>query len=567
MSQTNLNTFTKRHLDFYYKDVLRFTKDKAQPDHVHLVFELARQTSKHLLKAGTLFNAGKDPKGNDILYRLQDDTELGQAKVTDIKTVFLKKSILEIDIEEEIDGQTTLVKYPLHKVEGIHAIANRPGATIPTFGNTTLPVADIGFAIAAPILAMREGERKINITIEGVFDGDEHWLDYLPEPGTLQDALRLQFSGEKAWITIDPVALSMEKGETYGTLILSLETTLDKNHPPVTPFDEKNLGMEFDTEWPVVKILLNPEGGYPYHILKDFIVHKTEITVDVKEVKQLLLQNDHAQLNPDKPFKTFGTQPGVGANFYIGSAEIFRKELETVDLHLQWYDLPNDNLGEHYQAYNIEENNVVLNPRNNEDFKADISILKNKDWITLGEDYAIFGADAREPLTINVESENIETDEAPDFGALKPYNIDSVRGFIKLTLKEPDFGHKEYPNRYTEAITTISHDPGAANLPEIPNAPYTPTLQSITLDYSARKEIDTLNDENHLFHLHPFGHSPHTVRDDTPYLLPNYEGEGNLFIGIEHLEPPCELSVLFHAAEGTANPESHKPESQMELSL
>ena len=556
LSQNNLNAFTQRHLDFYYKDVLRFTKDKPQPDHVHLVFELAKHIPKHLLKAGTLFNAGKDANGNDIRYRLAADTELGQAKITDIKTVFLKKSVLEIDIEEEIDGESVLVKYPLHKTEGIYAGENQPGDIITALGSAALPVADIGFAITAPVLAMREGERKVSITIEGIFDGDEYWLDYLPEPETLQEALKLQFSGEKAWITTAPVALSIEKGETPASLMLSLEVTLDKNQPAVVPFNKKELKEDFDTLWPVLKVLLNPGGSYPYHILKDFIVNKTEITVDVKEVKQLLLQNDFAKLNPDKPFNAFGTQPGVGANFYIGSAEVFNKELETVDLHLQWYNLPDDNLGEHYQAYNIEENGVVQNPRNNSDFKVDISILKNKDWESLGEDISIFGAGAREPYTINITSGNIETDEAADFGKLEPYNIDSVRGFIKLTLQEPDFGHKEYPNLYTQAITDMNN--GVLDT-ALPKTPYTPSLQSITLDYSARKEIDILNDENHLFHLHPFGISPHTVKDDTPYLLPDYKGEGNLFIGIENLQPPCELSVLFQAAEGTANPNSHKP--------
>ncbi|MCB0376005.1 MAG: hypothetical protein KDD04_08825, partial [Sinomicrobium sp.] len=443
-----LNTFTQRHLDFYYKDVLQFTKDKAQPDHVHLVFELARHIPRYMLKAGTLFNAGKDFQGNDIRYQLMGDTELGQAQITDLKTVFLEKRVLEIDVEEEIDGEIVLVKYPLQKAESVYASENRPGDTITTLGSTALAVADIGFAITAPILAMREGERKVSITIEGVFNGDEYWLDYLPEPEALQDALKLQFSGEKAWIAVTPVALTIEKDDDPLTLILSLEITLDKNQPAVVPYNKKELGGEFNTEWPVVKILLNPGGGYPYHILKDFIVHKTEINIDVKEVKQLLLQSDFAKLNPDKPFIAFGTQPGVGANFYIGSGEVFQKDLESLDIHLQWYDLPDSDLGEYYQEYNIEENNVVLNPRNNEDFKVTISILKNKDWIMLGEDVSVFGADARDPHTINITSGNIETDEAAGFGKLEPYNIDSVRGFIKLTLQEPDFGHKAYPNLY-----------------------------------------------------------------------------------------------------------------------
>ena len=163
---------------------------------------------------------------------------------------------------------------------------------------------------------------------------------------------------------------------------------------------------------------------------------------------------------------------------------------------------------------------------------------------------------ARQPITIPVKSGNIETEEATSITPLTPYNLDTVRGFIKLTLQSPDFGHRAYANLYTRAITDLNNKVEGTVLP---NQAYTPTLQSISLDYTASKEIDQLNAHQHIFHIHPFGWSSHTSRNDTPYLFPHYQNEGNLLIGIAHLQPPSDLSILFQVREGSANPDSAKP--------
>lgn len=39
IAKEKFNEFTKKHLDFYYKDVLRIQNQNAKPDYVHLVVE------------------------------------------------------------------------------------------------------------------------------------------------------------------------------------------------------------------------------------------------------------------------------------------------------------------------------------------------------------------------------------------------------------------------------------------------------------------------------------------------------------------------------------------------
>jgi len=43
---TDLNSFTKKHLDFFYKKVLQLQPQQAVPDKAHLVFEIQNQLKR-----------------------------------------------------------------------------------------------------------------------------------------------------------------------------------------------------------------------------------------------------------------------------------------------------------------------------------------------------------------------------------------------------------------------------------------------------------------------------------------------------------------------------------------
>src|SRR5690349_5506611 len=62
-ARTSGNTLTQRHLDFYYRDILRLEQKGAEPGHVHLLVELAKQVASRDFKPGELFKASKDSQG------------------------------------------------------------------------------------------------------------------------------------------------------------------------------------------------------------------------------------------------------------------------------------------------------------------------------------------------------------------------------------------------------------------------------------------------------------------------------------------------------------------------
>ena len=61
---------TQKHLDFYYRTILGLKEKPAQPGHVHLLAQLAKQAdSLRLRSPGALFKAGKDVDGQGRLLR------------------------------------------------------------------------------------------------------------------------------------------------------------------------------------------------------------------------------------------------------------------------------------------------------------------------------------------------------------------------------------------------------------------------------------------------------------------------------------------------------------------
>ena len=98
-AQNSLNDFSVRHLDFYYKDVLRLKNQNPVPDEVHLTIGLQKHIQQHLLPKGTLLKGGKDPNGKEMHYSLTEDVVFNQAEVKEIKAFQIhNKSLLAFPV-------------------------------------------------------------------------------------------------------------------------------------------------------------------------------------------------------------------------------------------------------------------------------------------------------------------------------------------------------------------------------------------------------------------------------------------------------------------------------------
>ena len=144
----------------------------------------------------------------------------------------------------------------------------------------------------------------------------------------------------------------------------------------------------------------------------------------------------------------------VGSKFYIGSQELFQKDLSKLDFCITWDGLPRDDDGNfidfktHYKAYALADQLP-----DNVDFQIRTQFLNQSIWIDKAEDIPLF-----ESEKINLEKKKIE------FGTfekqiieepVEQYTVQSKNGFIRFILNPIDFLHSEFGPAITRQTLAI----------------------------------------------------------------------------------------------------------------
>ncbi len=660
VAQDDINTITKRHLDYYYREILKLEEKPAVPDQVFIIFTLAEQLANALVAKEKELDAKKDADGVDLVYKTDKDIVVNQGLVTELKNVFINRPLDNSSKPPYPDNIPVLL--PGDDPYGVNGgnnwrlyaspVANSSdgiGGEIETeekrwriFGapqqNEELkadrPQAEVGFAFASPLLFLGEGSRQVTIkinfnrpivispsaavaaaadlpstslsmdmsaslTMASADDRATAAADYVVNSLSyaLDGALNVYFSGEEEWILPEGTTAATYY-DNQGNLIIV--RTLTEAQKPVVAYNEEVLLQPIRTSWPVVKITLNrdnPATDYIYHDLSSKTIFTADITVDVDGVKNLVVQNDDSLLSADQPFEPFTGQPIPDSAFYIGSTEIFQKSLDSVDISIAWDGLPNEithptHTGDDRYKYpdgfkNYYENYLPpeeAQRRTNQNFRVNASLLNKRKWVSLNSNsYALFDAGNSSPLSDTTRVITINTlglkgvGRDPKMEQVEEFGTQVQKGFLRLALDDVDFGHGIYQNSYTQQAIWKVQPPSATPAGVIlglPNAPYTPQIKEISVNYKSSETVNLVRqlpaqDKNsfdsrveQFFHILPFGvaeNHPHLVETvgDIP-LLPQFPDEGNLYVGINSLDPPQVLSVLMKVAEGSSNPDYAK---------
>lgn len=269
VAQGHQNTLTRRHLNFYFREVLQIDPIPAQADEVHLVFQLAKGFEEQLVKQGTDLKAGKDANKAQVFFELDENLLVNRVQLDEVdglKTIFLNK--------EYLNAGAPLAPDTPYLLQGVHAapIANSAdglGEIIvqedgkwQTMGSTDMPDAQLGFAIASPLFLLAEGQRRI--TVDLYFEDTEPWPHGL---GTelenrvareLQGNLLPAYTSEGSWVStqIDEVVLSREED----ALRMRLVVALSGEEPAVSPYDAEVYPEGYATSYPIIRFLLDPKG-------------------------------------------------------------------------------------------------------------------------------------------------------------------------------------------------------------------------------------------------------------------------------------------------------------------
>ena len=560
--QAYINKITGRHLDFYYKNVLRFARLAAQADKAHVVLELKKNAAPVLIDATTQFSAGKDATGVELLYTPTRETVINPAAVSSLRSLYV-----------DATGYGTVRSAP---------IANSADAKWNGFGDVDLPAAEVGFALASPVLRLQEGVRTITLTLH-LSDVDHSMLT----DTALSGAFEAFLTGEKTWLGPFDVSPSINASN-----VMQLDISLSADDGAVVDYSDAVHGYAYAAQAPILQLRLKADvTSLGYFSFTGITLQSARIDVDVSNVTSLSLENDDGTLDPKKAFMPFGSQPTTGSRFLIGYEEALGKKLDEVTLSIQWKDAPS-NFHSHYNDYGVSVSNTY--------FTTKVNFNDAGNWQASYSGQALFESSNASALhtmqfSANGSSVSAKTSIGMKYRALyrsggkwaryransfmlwnpvyAAYLINPVTpttGYVTLTL-EKDFLHSTYRKKYVEHV--LKYSKGDEATPIILNEPYTPTIQSISLSYKAHSDEVTIdsaslseftNDDLLFFHLSYFGQlrEHRYQRDQFSFLtdkrvtlLPSYPAQGELLIGVADLNAGDSVSLLFQVAEGSADPD------------
>lgn len=584
-AQNELNQLTKKHLDFYYHKVLGLDFQSATPDKVHAIFELAKGTSTFELKNNTALDGGKDASGKKLIYKTTQTAVINTASVLNFRGVGSKNNVLRYA--------------PVaNSSDGIGGKLDTSNPKWKAFGNDLWPQAQIGFALASPVLLLNEGERTISINI--VLQDPDHTIS--AEQDFIK-AFEIYASGEKSWLgpfNTNTATFSKIDSQTFNCQILF---KISKDEKSIVGFDAAKLSGSYITTEPVLQFKVPANSTSLYAILRNAAVVSTSISVTVNDITTLDLSNDQGKLNAKKPFYPFGTQPVKGSSFYVNYDELLNKNITEFSFQVTWLDPP-ENFKTQYQNYGsgisvtnstfgadiyIKGENTgnttqlfdpsnaqstVIWPNYNKGFTLEIFPV-----ISIGYTYqSFFTSEMSYYQNPNVTFQPVIMQMPVNiglFGKVKAV-IENVptSDLFRFELNN-SFFHKEYPNSLAVALATNPTD-----LSKQPKPPYTPQIKNISLNYTATAQTTTLvnngsttsdqlfSDYNakaiQFFHIGVFGQSeehPYLKSklsfqfDQTIYLLPQYQNEGEFYFAISNISTLQSVKILFQLAEGSEDPE------------
>ncbi|MCD0480742.1 baseplate J/gp47 family protein [Chryseobacterium sp. LC2016-29] len=547
-SKKAFNNLTKRHLDFYYNEILQIEKNDAKSDKVYVIFELAKKALQEKIPTGTLLDGDKDAKGKKRVYKTGDDLIANQAKVVEVKSFLNDGKERELKMAPKANTADGLGDKLPEESNYWWPFGYNANETISEKKSIykELPKAKLGFSVASSLFDLKEGERTITLTI--AFEKNSAQKLHSIEDKDIVNNIKVLCSGEKEWLS--DIALECLKNKED---ILELSFKLPRDFQPVVKYNKEVLLETFQTNFPVVRFMIEGKKYYNiYEALSETLVKNIEISVDVKGVKSIQIENDNGALNSEKPYYPFTAQPIKGSNFFIKCPEMFSKKWKNVDITINWKNTP-DSITGLYNGY-------VINPNQNVSladyqklttsivgydgyFKADTALLHKEIWYTKANNIDVFK---------KIEGAGYQT----QFSIINNSNKSGTSESIRLTFNQSSL-QDVYPKLYTLALSS-----GAESGKLIPNEPYIPFAEDIELNYSAKDKVyldletdsegEVLKSEDvQLYHEDAFGQYEKEAKIQE--IVPVHKNGGELYIGLEAI-PQTTVSLLIQMLEGSENP-------------
>lgn|GEM_PF-1456110 len=285
VAQEYLNQFTKRHLDFYYKDILRVKPAEAQPDYVHLILDPVAQTDNAFLPKNSVFLAGKNSLEKNKFYTSTSDLSINKIQLVHFNSTYFTSG--ERNQSDFMKLNATNNSFNVFKDESTNT--------------------EEGILIASSLLFLNGGERFIMITINGEDIDTSKYRFYI----TAENKCIEIFAKDMKNIPSD-----LNQKQDLNRLYLYIGAD-EKKIVAYNPLIHKEINVT--TPYPVLKIVPIDDDE---QILK---IEKLELEVKVRNCKNFVLATDTGTVDINKPFIPFGEFPKKGNGFVFCCNEFASK--------------------------------------------------------------------------------------------------------------------------------------------------------------------------------------------------------------------------------------------------
>lgn len=319
-------------------------------------------------------------------------------------------------------------------------------------------------------------------------------------------------------------------------------------------------------DYPTLALLIKamPDESY-YEVFRHIQIDKFGLFVNVNGLENLVIANDTFPLNSQKPFQPFGALPHLGSSFYFTHPELCGKKLEYLTLQVTWSeDCPKD-FQKYYLNYPPE---IVGNGITNDSFKVQLIRVQFGQQQPINGPVPLFSAKNQFNIDFNSKDQTVAQVITKD-NLIQTTSNNPVEYpvYYKIELQGIDFQHQNYARCLTAValenalvIKNKKDTNGDKNNDKNDdkkdfktiNPPYTPLAKQAIINYSATSNwISQREFMGEMAHIYPFGWKSAITtelfnKDQSIFkLLPDFDQQGYLFIGIENIQTPQNLSLLF----------------------
>lgn len=589
--QGKLNQLTSKYLNYYYRNILKQSERSAVNDRAYLSFVLDKEAQEAVIPKGAKFIAGTDKDKNDVYYSCDEEVVVNKAKLSKLVNVFIAKRNFSAD-GENLNRVNNIYRSEIPVINWSEKPELYKRKVYATFGEDqegkgqndfTMEYAPIGLAVSSPALMLAEGKRELTLRLQFKNEAYKNLEKRIKNIGkelncsfkeavakSILNSLIVKITTAKGWLQVKNNIVTIEKS----TKSLIIKFDILASEPEIVPVDKDLHKERIKSSYPLIKLLLNNQSYvFPYSLFNQAEIEQVIIHTKVNGIRNLLLQNNMGAVNPASPFYPFGPLPKVGSFLIVGNNEIFQKQLDDLKVHLEWFDLPHEEHGfkDYYKDYKMNVDNAsyevsvsVLDegrwvPENQEE-KQKLKLFRTKDNPNNSVPSVKAGL-ASKTIFDNIDMNLIyQPPNYKDINNNPNYNSMSKRGFLKLEMTSPihAFGHDVYPALVSD-ITLENSKSGflkGKTKKELPKQAFTPQVKSISVDYESTTKIsmkenfraseENLNNDS-LYHLHPFGYEKMFPNKSVKqiYMVPEYDAQGELYLGLEEINPPQVISLLF----------------------